>query len=146
MSRRITVHHLMLANLVRPETNTWRASDLFHVGYWVDVPADTEFPHTVPRMQLFARFYLTNARPTDFRIRVVWEDHPSGVPELLDDFGPYPEAFTRHPNVHDRSFTLHNLQLHGVGRHTIELLRQRTSGWDAGEWKAIKETHFVVER
>lgn len=97
-------------------------------------------------MNLLARFYLEQARPTDFRIRVVWEDHPSGLPDLVGDFGPYPELFTRHPSVHDRSFTLHNLQLQGVGRHTVVLLRLRTSGWDAGEWSVIKETHFVVER
>lgn len=146
MSRRITVHHFVLANLVRPEQPTWRASDLFHVSHWVDVPANTEFPYTVPRLQLFARFYIEQARPTEFRIRVVWEDHPSGLPELVGDFGPYSEPFTRHPSVHDRSFTLHNLQLQGVGRYTAELLRLRASGWDAGEWRAIKETYFVVER
>jgi hypothetical protein len=146
MSRRVRIHHFVMANLVRPETNAWRASDLFHVSYWVGVSPDTEFPHTVPRMQLFARFYLDGARPMNFRVRVTWEEHPSGVPELLGDFGPYHEPFTRHPSVHDRSFTLHNLQLHGVGLHTIELLRERSSGWDAGEWIVIKETHFVVER
>lgn len=146
MSRSVRVHHFVVAQIVKPQSQTWRASDLFHVSHWHDVPADTEFPYTVPRLQLFARFYLERAKPTTFRVRVVWYDHPSGVPEEIGLFGLYPVPFARNAVVHDCSFNLHNIRLQGIGRHTVELLQERVMRWSENEWVPINQTYFVVER
>ena len=97
-------------------------------------------------MQLFTRFYLTHAKPTDFRIRVLWEDHPSGKAADIGTFGTYSVPFARSEVVHDRSFNLHNLRLLGSGTHTIELLRERVIPWDENEWVPIARTYFFVER
>ena len=115
MSRRVAVHHFVVADYVRPHGPTWRTSDLLGVSHWREVPPDTEFPRTVARMQIFARFYLSRARPTEFRVRVWWLDHPSGEPELIGDYGPYLVPFTPDVTARDYSFNLHNIQLQGMG-------------------------------
>lgn len=108
--RRVRVHHFVLAGLARPQDPTWHASDLFRVSHLYDVPADTEFPYTVPRIHVFTRFYLERAKPTDFRVRVLWLDHPSGIPEEIGLFGPYRVPFSRAAVVRDCSFNLHNIR------------------------------------
>jgi hypothetical protein len=146
MSRRVRVHHFVLADVVRPQSQSWRATDLFGASHWLDVPADTEFPRAVARLQVFTRFYLMRAKPTEFRILVSWIDHPNGVPVAIGDFGPFTVSFARDATVRDCSFNLHNLQLQGVGRHSVELVRERKSGWNAGELVPVATTYFVVER
>jgi hypothetical protein len=146
MSRRVVVHHFVLADLARPETPAWRVWDLFRVSHWRGVPVDTEFPFTVPRMQLYTRFYLTRARPTRFSVRVFWDGHPSGLAEDLGTFGPYLVPFPTAVTVHDCSFTVHNLQLQGVGSHRVELLREQLRTWTADPWIPIYRTYFEVER
>ena len=74
------VHQLVVKGLARPQDPDWRDCDLFSVSHWRNVPADTEFPFTVPRMQLFSRFYLRRAREALCveleRERVLaWSDH-----------------------------------------------------------------------
>jgi hypothetical protein len=78
MSRRVRVHQFILTELTRPRSQNWRACDLFGVSHWLGVPEDAEFPYTMARLQLFTRFYLDLARPTIFRVRVLWEDNPTG--------------------------------------------------------------------
>jgi hypothetical protein len=146
MSRKVRLHHFVLAQIVKPQSPTWRASDLFHVSHWIDVPADTEFPYTLPRIHLFARFYLERAKPTDFRVRVWWQDHPSGIPEEIGLFGPYRLPFARNEDVRDCSFNLHNIRLQGVGIHSVELMRESRVSWREDEWIPIARTYFVVER
>ena len=145
MSRRVRVHHFVLANLVRPENPTWRASDLFHVSHWVDVPVDTEFPYTLPRMQLFARFYLTGARPTEFRVRITWLDTPWNVVQGIGSFGPFLIPFASDAECRDCSFNLHNVRLQGTGGHRVDLLRVRR-GRNAGKLVRVATTFFNVER
>jgi hypothetical protein len=146
MSRRVRVHQFIVTELTRPRSQSWRACDLFGVSHWVGVPEDTEFPYTVPRLQLFTRLYLDRARPTTFRVRLLWEDHPSGKAEEVGMFGPYSVPFGRAETVHDRSFNLHNIRLLGVGAHTVELLRERAATWPEDEWVPVARTYFYVER
>jgi hypothetical protein len=131
MSRRVSVHHFVLAELVRPQSQTWRACDLFRVSHWVDVPADTEFPYTVPRVQVFTRFYLDRPRPVEFLVRLWWSDHPSGHPVMLNEFGPYLVPFVRDEAVRDCSFNLNNMRLQGTGSHFLQLVREKRVSWDA---------------
>lgn len=147
MSRRVSVHHFLLTEVTKPHNTSWRRSDLFGVSYWVDVPEDTEFPRTLPRLQLFTRFYLNRARPTDFRVRVVWLDRPDDVEVEIGSFGPFTMPFARSATVHDCSFNLHNIPLRGTGRHRVALVRERTKAfWKSAEWVVVARTHFYVER
>jgi hypothetical protein len=119
---------------------------LFGVSHWIDVPADTEFPYTVPRIQVFTRFYLWHAKPTNFRVLVSWLNTPSGHPLVIGDFGPFTVPFTRNATARDASFNLHNIRLQGVGLHRVELVRERKLGWNAGELVTKATTFFEVER
>jgi hypothetical protein len=146
MSQRVRVHHFVLAELVRPEDVAWRVCDLFRVSHWRAVPVDTEFPFTVPRMQLFARFYLLQARPMEFRVRVPWLDAPDRVSRVIGHFGPFVIPFAQNAAARDCSFNLHNVQLQGVGMHCVELVRNRRVRWSPGKRVRVATTYFVVER
>jgi hypothetical protein len=146
MSRRVTVHHFVANDTTRTYGPGNPTSDLLGVDYWHDVPADAEFPRTILRMHLFARFYLDQARPTDFSLRVSWLDHPSGAPLVIGEFGPFTVNFRQDETARDVIFHLRMIHLEGVGRHSVELLREWKRGWRAGELVPIARTHFLVER
>lgn len=57
--RRIAVHHFV-ANLTTRQYGPHPMSDLLGVDYILEVPPDTEFPRWLPRMDVFARFYLSS--------------------------------------------------------------------------------------
>jgi hypothetical protein len=116
------------------------------VDYRFDVPSDTEFPRFFPRIDLFARFYLSRAAPVDFSVRVKWLDAPAGFRNPTRYYGPFPVPFQRTDHVIDHSFRLVNVRIEGVGRYEVLLVRQRASGWKAGSWMKCAETHFFVER
>jgi hypothetical protein len=146
MSRRVSAHHFVVSKLARSHGPGQTAWDLLDIDYWRTVSADAEFPKVFGRLDAFARFYLEQARPTVFRVQVSWVDHPSGVPEVVGDYGPFRVAFHHAETVRDVSFRLPTIQLQGTGRHRVELLRPVKSGWRAGELVLIAVTHFYVER
>jgi hypothetical protein len=146
MSRQVRVHHFVLADVVRPQSQSWRAADLFGASHWVDVPEDTELPYTVTRLNAFTRFYLEQAGPTDFRIRVRWIDAPGKNPRVVGNFGPFTVPFAPDVGVCDWSFNLQYLRLQGVGLHRVDLICERPDGWDAGNPVRMATTYFVVER
>lgn len=145
MSRRVRVHHFV-ANLTTRQYGSHPTSDLLGVDYWHEVPADTEFPRTIGRIDLFTRFYLVHARPVKFTVKIWWNDHPSGTPEPTGSYGPFLVNF--HPGtwVQDAALHLHMVRVQGAGRHSIELLRKRRRGWQAGELASVARTDFYVER
>src|SRR5713226_5071039 len=99
MSRRVSVHHFVANETTRTYGPGNRTSDLLRVDYWHDVPADTEFPRTLLRMDLFTRFYLERAKPCKFYLQVWWLDHPSGMQEMLGQFGPFLVNFRKGESV-----------------------------------------------
>ena len=147
MSRRVAVHHFVANLTTRQYGPGQRTSDLLDVNYWREVPADTEFPRVFGRLDLFTRFYLTRARPVEYYVRVWWEDTPRPRHERVGQYGPFPMHFRTDELVRDRVFRLQNVQLRGVGRHTVRLVRLRpASVWQRGRWAVVAETHFCVER
>jgi hypothetical protein len=146
MSRRVRVHQFILTELTRPRSLSWRACDLFGVSHRIDTPEDTEFPYRVTRMQVFARFYLEHAKPTEFLVRVKWLQAPGGAAQLVGMFGPFTVPFAHDATARDCSFSMNNIQLQGVGLHRVELLRERQRGLKAGTLARIAATYFFVER
>lgn len=146
MSRRVRIHHFVVAEIVKPQTQSWRATDLFGASHWLDVPADTEFPHTIARVHLFARFYLRRAKPAEFQVRIKWLDTPNRRPRVIGNFGPLTVPFVQDTTARDWSFNLHNIRVQGVGVHRVELIRERAGGWKPGKPVRVATTYFVVER
>ena len=146
MSRRVRVHQFVVTELTRPRSPSWRACDLFGASHWLDVPADTEFPYTVPRMSLFTRFYLDTARPTEFFVRVRWLQPTDRVARVVGVFGPFLVPFAPDASACDCSFNLNNIQLQGVGLHRVDLLRVVRLRLEGRKRVRIATTYFVVER
>lgn len=147
MSKRVAVHHFVANLTTRQYGPGQRVSDLLDVNYWREVPPDTEFPRAFGRLDLFTRFYLTRARPVEYYVNVWWEDTPRPKHELVGRFGPFPIHFRPDELVRDRVFRLQNVQLRGVGRYTVRLVRFRKKPfWEKSRWVSVAETHFCVER
>src|SRR5690348_616839 len=118
MAQSVNVHHFV-ANITTRQYGPHPTSDLLHVDYIHDVPPDTEFPRRVGRIDLFTRFYLEDADPTDFFVLVRWTDSPDQQRKRAGRYGPYTVYFRSADLVRDHLFRVENLQLLGVGRYTI---------------------------
>jgi hypothetical protein len=145
MSRRVTVHHFV-ANTTTTQSGLHPTSNLLGVDYWHDVPADTEFPRRIGRMDLFTRFYIRKAKPVEFFVRVLWLDTPTGTPRIIGRYGPELVSFRPDETVRDHVFKVIHLQLEGTGRHRILLLRERPDAWGGKRFAVVTETHFFVRR
>ena len=144
MARRIAVHHFV-ANLTTRQYGPHPTSDLLGVDDVHEVPADTEFPRFVPRIDLFTRFYLVDATPCEFYVRLWWLSAPrrrSG--RLVEQHGPCFVPFPAGSGTYDHVFRLNNVRLVGAGNYTFRLVRYRPDGWNAGAAAKFAETHFRV--
>lgn len=118
-SHSIEVQHAVLSTLAR-QHGTHPVFDLLEVRYDVVVPADTEFPRTIPKFDLYLRMVARDAGPTRLRIRVR-RRLPQGLWERVNDFVPtrrflFPRAGTV---VHSQPIRLPNVKLTGTGLYAI---------------------------
>ena len=67
--RRLEVQFCVLNDITR-RYGPHPTSDLLGVDYFRPVPADTEFPYTMPRLDLFVRFLVARLGPTEIAVRV----------------------------------------------------------------------------
>ncbi len=145
----IQVQHWALTTLIRSHGSR-EVFDLYEVSYELTVPADTEFPRTVPRVDMFLRVFATDAGLT--RLRVGEYDDPRHVLALPD-----PGEV-----VHSRSFRMPNVSLGGVGSHAVALFARpladapddtipwnpNATPWDPDEpgWEFAAVEFFYVVR
>lgn len=144
MSRRVAVHHFV-ANLTTRQYGPHPTSDLLGVDYIHAVPADTEFPRLIPRVDLFTRFYLRDAKPTTFLIRVNWREAPASQQPCRRKYGPFTLPFQPTEIVRDYAFRLTSVRLDGVGWYDVVLYRRRSDS-RGRYWQKLAETHWYVER
>jgi hypothetical protein len=121
-------------------------SDLLGVDYTYEVPADTEFPRRVERIDLFTRFYLNHAGPTTFFVLVRWTDSPEDKRRRVGKYGPYTVGFRPTDLVRDHVFRIQNIQLPGVGRYAVLLVSRRPPDWKGRKYGKLTETHFLAEQ
>jgi hypothetical protein len=145
MSRRVRVHAFLAAATVS-QSGLHPTSNLLGVDYWHEVPADAEFPRTIARLDLFTRFYLQNASPTEFIITIRWLDSPSRQERRPVRFGPFVVNFQRNEFVRDHSFRAINIRLSGVGRYSIRLVREVKPDWHGRRFVRLAETQLYVQR
>ncbi|MBY0458434.1 MAG: hypothetical protein K2V38_13930 [Gemmataceae bacterium] len=146
ISRRVAVHHFV-ANLTTRQHGPHPTSDLLGVDYVYEVPPDTEFPRFVPRIDLFTRFYLRNAPPCEFFVRVWWLDAPRRRRgQMTGEHGPFTVPFPVNALVYDHVFRIANLRLSGLGVYALRLVRYHRNQWDPKRAGLLAQTHFRVER
>lgn len=145
MSRRVTVHYFV-ANLTTRQYGSHPTSDLLGVDCVHEFPVDAEFPCWLTRVDLFTRFYLTEAPPTEFLFRVVWRSAPFVRRPCERHYGPFTIPFQPSEVVHDHAFRLVNVRLDGVGWYDVKLYRRRSSKTRGRRWQRLVETHWFVER
>jgi hypothetical protein len=141
----VRVHHVV-ASLTTRQYGPHPTSDLLHVDYTYDVPADTEFARRIGRIDLFTRFYLEQAGPTTFFVLVRWTDSPDEQRKRVGRYGPYAASFQPTDIVRDLVFRVENIQLPGVGRYALLLICRRPPDWKGRKLRKLTETHFCVER
>jgi hypothetical protein len=83
------------------------------------VPSGTVFPRSIPRLDLFARFF-SGAGSTDFEIRVFWLDAPGGK-RRVETYPPVTVYFRDGESIRDHVFRLLNVPLEGPGRYVFRL-------------------------
>jgi hypothetical protein len=93
--------------------------NLLWVGHTHVFPADTEFPASLPRVDLFARF-VNGSGTGEFAIRLVWLDAPKG-PRRIETYGPFRVVFRPGEPLRDWVFRLLHVQLDGPGRYRLDL-------------------------
>jgi hypothetical protein len=121
MARSLRVQHWVacLEAQVVPPAAPNNFYNLLRVGYVHAAPADTEFPWSLPRLEMFARF-IGGRGVGDFEIRVIWVDAP-GKPRTVDTFGPWRVSFRPGEPTRDVVFRLVNVPIDGPGRYRIVL-------------------------
>jgi hypothetical protein len=93
--------------------------DILGVSYTHVVPADTEFPREIERLDLFARF-VDGRGSREFEVEVVWVDGPAGRKDV-DTYGPFTVFFRFDQHVRSYVFRLLNVPLPGAGRYRAHL-------------------------
>jgi hypothetical protein len=94
--------------------------NLLRVGYVHTAPADTEFPWSLPRMDMFARF-IHGTGFAEFEVRVDWLDAPEGQREM-QTYGPFRVAFRPAEPTRDTIFRCAGVPIDGPGRYLFSLL------------------------
>jgi hypothetical protein len=121
MARRLRVQHWVacLGARVVPPAGVNNYYNLSQVGYVQAAPVDAEFPWSLPRLDLFARF-VGGTGTAEFEVRVAWLDAPEGVRPVVY-YGPLRVAFRSGEPVRDTAFRFLNVPIDGPGRYRIQL-------------------------
>jgi hypothetical protein len=131
--RTIDVQHAVLTTLVRQHA-AHPVFDLLEVRYDVTVPADTEFPRTIPKFDFYLRIVARAAGPTRLRIRVRRRNH-QGTWERVNEYVPNrPLPFPRDRTVvHSQPVRLPHVKLTGTGLYAIKVyFRPPGERWSVG--------------
>jgi hypothetical protein len=123
-------------------------SDLLGVDYFHTVPADTGFPRTLGKLELFVRFFGTDGVAGHVRITVSYL-RPDGTDREL----VYQKAFDISvPGVGgavvlDRGFKLINVRVPGEGTYAVRVTRQVRRPWEATPgWRVLAADYLFIAR
>jgi hypothetical protein len=121
---------------------TW---DLLGVDFTRTVPPDTEFPRTIPRLDLLVRFLKARMGPTDIAARVWWL-HPDGTSRELTSHHVFPVSFDPAERVREEPFRLINVHLPGEGLYAVRVCRRVRHRWKGMRWRVLGADYFRVVR
>jgi hypothetical protein len=108
-----------LETTIDPPVGVNNFYNLLRVGHTHMFPGDTEFPTTIPRIDMFARF-VNGTGVGEFEIRQWWLDSPEGR-RRIETYGPFRVVFRPGEPLRDWVFRLLYLRLDGAGRYRLDL-------------------------
>lgn len=113
MSRPRLLAHVVV---VSADVSRWGGTTtLIGVDYVHQLPADTEFPRTVRKLDVFTRFFVYGGGPETVRVEVWWLS-PDGTDRQLIHGYNHEVPFDPTESVRDWVFRLTNVRLPGEGR------------------------------
>ena len=144
---RLRVQHCILNDTTR-QYGSHPTSDLLGVDYVHSLPADTEYPRFVPKLELFVRFVFQDRLCGTVRITMT---------ELDDDGDDIRRIYARDfalPLIEDkgvlfidRSFKLVNLMIPGDATYAIRVMRRsRQAPWMKPYWKTLATEYVLFSR
>ncbi len=144
---RLHVQHCVV-NMTTRQYGTHPTSDLLGVDYFHTVPADTEFPRTLGKLELFVRFFGTDGVAGRVRVTV---SHlkPGGTDREL----VYSKLFdlatsnVRGSVVLDKGFKLINMLIPGEGTYAVRVTRRVRHSWEARpRWRVLAIDYLYIVR
>ncbi|VTU01529.1 unnamed protein product [Gemmataceae bacterium] len=123
-------------------------SDLLGVDYFRTVPADTEFPRTVGKLELFVRFFGTDGAPGCVRVTVA-RLNPDGTTRDLVYLRRFDlaAAGVRGSVILDKGFKLLNVLVPGEGTYAVRVLRRVRRRWNGrSTWRVLGVDYLRIAR
>ena len=144
---RLRVQHCVV-NATTRQYGPNPTSDLLGVDYFHTVPADTEFPRTVGKLELFVRFFGTDGISGRVRVTVSLLNPDGTDRELV-----YRRAFdlsttaARGFVVLDKGFKLLNVLIPGEGTYAVRVTRRVRRPWEARRgWRVLAVDYLYIAR
>jgi hypothetical protein len=136
---------LCVVNRATRQYGSHPTSDLLGVDYWYAVPPDTEFPWTIPRLDLFVRFLVAGLGPTAISVRVFRLADDGGVLARMCEY-QFTVPFDPADRVREQSFRLPNVPLTGEGLYAVRVGRPFRHRWKGPRWRPLGTDYFYVVR
>ncbi|MDY3555582.1 hypothetical protein R5W24_004725 [Gemmata sp. JC717] len=144
---RLRVQHCVV-NMTTRQYGPNPTSDLLGIDYFHTVPADTEFPRTLAKLELFVRFFGTDGVSGRVRVTVsyLWPDGTDRelVYRRLFDVAVHDVTG---PVVLDRGFKLINVLVPGEGTYAMRVTRRVRRPWEANSgWRVLAADYIQIAR
>lgn len=144
---RLRVRHCVVNRTTR-QYGPNPTSDLLGVDYFHTVPADTEFPRSLGKLELFVRFFGTDG--ISGRVRVtVSHLKPDGTDRELVYRRQFdlPTSYARGLVVLDKGFKLINILIPGEGTYAVRITRRVRRPWEARSgWRVLATDYLYIAR
>lgn len=143
----LRVQHCIV-NLTTRQYGPHPTSDLLGVDYFHTVPADTEFPRTLAKLELFVRFFGTGGVTGRVRVTVSYLN-PDGTDRQLVYRKRFDLPATVMPGlvIMDRGFKLINVLVPGEGTYAVRVMRRVRRPWEARPgWRVLAADYIDIAR
>jgi hypothetical protein len=144
---RLRVQHCVV-NATTRQYGPSPTSDLLGVDYFHTVPADTEFPRAVGKLELFVRFFGTNGISGRVRVTVSLLNPDGTDRELV-----YRKVFNLPTStasglvVLDKGFKLLNMLIPAEGTYAVRVTRRVRRPWEVRRgWRILAVDYLYIAR
>lgn len=137
---------LCVVNQTTRQYGPYPTSDLLGVDYFYRVPANTEFPKWVPKLELFVRFVGHDVTPATVSVAIV-RLHPDGTDRDEVYRKRFAVPFSGQPGqvVLDLSYKLMNIVLPSDGVFAVRVLRRGKNRYTGDPvWRVLATDYFEV--